>query len=180
MAGKNNYDLEKAESLLSIKNRSFAVQLEIVTENGPAPDRLYVGQSVKIRFRSEKDCYLTLIDMGTSGKAHIIVPSPFDIDNFVRGGRDVYYPEGGWDLAAMIQGPAGTERIKAFATLEPLNLFELDFANLTHESLSFTAGQMDARARKAAAKLSRVSSDSWAEALCEFSISYAEGPGLVR
>ena len=168
----DNSILESAEKLAAIVNKEkpFKVSLEIVSmENNNT--NLYVGDAVKIKFESEKDCYLTLVDMGTSGNASIILPNIFNIDNFIKGGRPFYFPEGGDDVAAMIQGPEGIEMIKAFATLKPLNLFDLDFNNLNNLSLTMTGHALSEKAEKIANKLDKEPSESWCDAICEFRIS---------
>ena len=169
----DNRILESAEKMAAIVNKEkpFKVSLEIIPiGNNSSPSSLYIGSSVKIKFESEKDCYLTLIDMGTSGNAYIILPNMFNIDNFVKAGKTVYFPEGDEDVAAMIQGPAGIEMIKAFATEKPLNLFELDFKNLTSASLTFTSDTLASKAEKISKKLSKEPSSSWCDAICEFRI----------
>lgn len=172
----DNSILESTEKMAAIVNREkpFNVSLEIIpVGNNSHSSSLQIGSSVKIKFMSERDCYLTLVDMGTSGNAYIILPNMFNLDNFVRGGRPVYLPQGDEDVAAMIQGPAGIEKIKAFATEKPLNLFDLDFSNLNSASLTFSSNVLAEKAEKIAKKLSKEPSSSWCDALCEFRITQA-------
>ena len=121
------------DRLMSLTNieSSFNISLSIVSLGKELRGSAYIGDSVRIKFSSSKDCYLTLIDIGAGGTASIIVPSKFDLDNFIRAGRDVYIPEGDDGVAAVIHGPVGLERLKAFATLKPLNLVRSVFFRLS-------------------------------------------------
>ncbi len=171
---QNNNTLEASEKLISIVNKEkpFKISIEIipVNTNSSGKNNFYIGDAVKIRFESEKDCYLTLVDIGTSGNAHIIVPSVFNIDNFVKANRAIFLPEGEHDVAAMVHGPVGIERIKAFATQKPLNLFDLDFNSISNTSLTFTSDKLEKKTEKIIEKLLKEPGDSWCDALCEFHI----------
>ncbi len=88
------------------------------------------GEPVLVSFESEKDCDLTLLDIGTSGKVNIIFPNQYHQDNLVRAGK-VYQipPEGtGQSFSYRAMGPSGTNTIKAIGTLKPINL-NLDAAS---------------------------------------------------
>lgn len=130
-----------------------------------------IGESVRIQFESEEDCYLTLIDIGTSGKVHIIMPNSLNVDNFVKAGRTLYYPGESWNVACIIQGPVGTERIKAFATLDPINLFDIDLRDLSSLFFTLSEEQLDAKVEKLKKKLKDLDPYKWCDALTEFKIT---------
>ena len=52
-------------------NPDFRIRLKPVSKTGR---KFYIGDQVTFEVRSNKDAYLTLIDVGTSGKAHVIFP----------------------------------------------------------------------------------------------------------
>ncbi|MDQ7824748.1 MAG: DUF4384 domain-containing protein [Candidatus Eremiobacteraeota bacterium] len=177
--GYNTSSKNPVERLINLKNarKSFRILLGIIPKldeeegKGKKPrSRFKIGEAVKIQFESEKDCYLTLVDIGTSGRVHVIIPSAFNVDNFVKGGRELLYPEGSWDVAAMIQGPTGTERIKAIVTLDPINLFDIDLRDARAISYTIAESELDSRITKLQKKLDSLESTSWSEALCEFKI----------
>ncbi len=50
--------------------------------------RVNPGDTVKVHFEADRDCYLTLIDVGTSGKITRLWPNQFSgPDNLVRAGQ---------------------------------------------------------------------------------------------
>ncbi len=66
------------------------------------------GEQVTIYFRSTHDCYLTLVNRGTSGKQTVIFPNPWSgADNFVRANRDYSFPPSGASFRFNVQGPDG-------------------------------------------------------------------------
>ncbi|MEW6379705.1 MAG: FlgO family outer membrane protein [bacterium] len=83
------------------------------------------GDSLTLYVKSDRDCYLSLLDIGTSGKLTVIFPNPLQKDNFIRGGRTYSIPSpefGGVNIT--VSGPAGIERIKAIASIEPFALVD--------------------------------------------------------
>ena len=89
-----------------------------------------VGDKVVFFFESEQDCYLTLIDIGTSGRLTVLFPNQWEKNNFVSRGRRVAIPEPHYGFDIDVNGPTGTERVKAIVTTEPFTLFEnMNFAN---------------------------------------------------
>lgn len=89
-----------------------------------------VGEKVTFFFEAERDCYLTLLDIGTSGKLTVLFPNQYEKNNFVPRGRRVAVPEPHYGFDIDVSGPTGTERVKAIVTTEPFTLFEgMDFSN---------------------------------------------------
>lgn len=85
-----------------------------------------VGDLLRFNLRADKDCYLTLINLGTSGKITVLFPNQYRPDGFIQGGK-VYQTGTKGELPFQIRatGPAGRELVKAIATLEPLDLSSL-------------------------------------------------------
>ncbi len=82
--------------------------------------RVRPGDTVTISFKADKDCYLTLIDVGSS-KSRVIRLWPNDYsdsNNFVRANTEKRFPAVGDGFEYEIAGPAGVERIVAYATSE--------------------------------------------------------------
>jgi len=89
-----------------------------------------VGEKITFFFEAERDCYLTLLDIGTSGKLTVLFPNQFEKNNFVPRGRRVAVPEPHYGFNIDVSGPTGVERVKAIVTTEPFTLFEnMNFAN---------------------------------------------------
>lgn len=172
----NNKAVEASEKLASIVNgaKPFEVSLEVIKLSSAGGEDfgsdLTIGDAVKIKFESTADGYLTLLDIGTSGSVHIIFPNLFNIDNFIRAGRPVYFPEGDEKIAAIIQGPPGIERIKAIFTKRPVNLFDIDFNAFSNNSLTLSGNSLATKVDKLIEKLEAEDSFSWVDAVFNFNI----------
>ena len=81
-----------------------------------------IGDTLTIYVRSDKDCYLSLLDIGTSGKLTLLFPNSLYKDNFIQGGKTYSIPGDFWGFSLKVLAPLGIERIKAIATLKPFSL----------------------------------------------------------
>ncbi len=95
-----------------------------------------VGDTIAFNFKSERDCYLTLIDIAVNGKITILFPNRFHPDNFIYGGVTYRVPEDDYGFEYKVLGPRGTEHIKAIATLENISLQEYDFTQTVFRDVS--------------------------------------------
>jgi len=139
----------KLENAFSIKclanldNPSPAFRVEIWANTAPAGTRDLVvealdeaedeklvqaqlGDVIRFNFKADRDCYLTLINVGTSGRITVLFPNQYRPDGFIQGGR-VYQTETRGEMPFKIRasGPAGRELVKVVATLKPLDLSSL-------------------------------------------------------
>jgi hypothetical protein len=80
------------------------------------------GDTLRIFARSNEDAYLTVINIGTSGRATILFPNQVQADSRVRAGQTVQIPGPNAGYSLQVSGPDGTDVIKVFATREPLSL----------------------------------------------------------
>jgi len=77
------------------------------------------GDELKITFAADRECYLTLMDMGTSGKILRIWPNDYSgQDNRIDPNSPRSFPGPGDKFRYRIAGPDGTERLIAYATSE--------------------------------------------------------------
>ena len=91
-----------------------------ITASLSQPDGEYhFGDVLTINVVSSRDAYVTVLNVGTSGKVHIVFPNEFQKDNKVKAGETVVIPETGASFDLKIGPPAGVEVIKVIATLEP-------------------------------------------------------------
>ena len=125
-----------------------------------------IGDTLTIYFQSDKDCYVSLLDIGTSGKMTLLFPNSFYKDNFIKAGKTYSIPGDFFGFRINVSGPAGIERIKVIATPEPFPLAE---GNTSHGFYSF-----DREDKKGLRDLSVVSdnlsSKSWAQDYVEIRI----------
>lgn len=83
----------------------------------------YPGEEIVISAKANRDAYLTIIDVGTSGTVRQLFPNKHQTNNFVRKGQIIQIPSRHAGYKYRIQGPAGTELIKAIVTSEPVNIY---------------------------------------------------------
>lgn len=81
------------------------------------------GENVVLNVKSDWDAYLTIVDVGTSGRVHIIFPNRFQTDNRIRAGETIQIPDRRADFDLEVHGPSGTELIKVIASPDPDPLF---------------------------------------------------------
>ncbi len=87
------------------------------------------GDNITFSFRTDRDCYLTLVDISTDGELNVIFPNCYHKDNYVRAGKTYTIPGPDYGFEFEVGGPTGIERVKAIATLTPYRMFPLDCTN---------------------------------------------------
>lgn len=74
---------------------------------------------VTVTFEADRDCYLTIMNQGTSGRIIRLWPNEYSKENnFIRANERMRFPSPSAGFSYVIAGPAGTERIVAYATSE--------------------------------------------------------------
>lgn len=81
------------------------------------------GDQIVISAKAKSDGYLTIIDVGTSGKIRQLFPNKYQRDNRVRKGDVIKIPADNANYRYTVTGPAGTELIKAFLTENQANIY---------------------------------------------------------
>jgi len=112
------------KNLAELNNPSPDFNVEVWTDKNSTIS--YIGDTVTFKFKTDRDCYITLIDVGTDGTVTILFPNYVCKDNRVTA-EQVYSipsPEMGFNIR--VAGPAGQEMVKAIATLEPLDITQLE------------------------------------------------------
>lgn len=130
-----------------------------------------IGQKIVVGFRASRDCYLTLLNIGTSGKLTVLYPNSMHPENYITGGREYRLPEIDDEFEYQLQGPAGVEKLKAIATLNKVTLLESSFApdGSLFRTVDAVAGARDIALIQR--NVAAVSKSEWAESACEFSVS---------
>jgi hypothetical protein len=91
------------------------------------PDRVYaVGQRLKVFVRPKETSYITVLNVGSSGRVAVVFPNFYQRDMRVRAGQIVRIPAEGANWHIDVAGPPGVEVIKIIASREPLRLRELE------------------------------------------------------
>ncbi len=92
-----------------------------------------IGEKVVFNIKSEKECYLLMVNLDSEGNVHIIFPNKFYEDNKITGGRTISLPDEQMrkkHFEFEFGQPVGEETVKVIATLEPLRLEDLGIEDL--------------------------------------------------
>ena len=79
-----------------------------------------IGEELAFEIESDRDGYVTLVDLGTDGTVAVLIPNADDPSMRVRAGQTLHYPGG--DLAFQALPPAGGGMVRAFLTAEPIEI----------------------------------------------------------
>jgi hypothetical protein len=90
--------------------------------------RYKVGEAVRVFFEANKDAYVTLVNVGTSGRITILYPNKFSPSNEVKAGKTYSVPGAGEQYDLVLSGPTGVELVYALGTSTPTQFAEANFA----------------------------------------------------
>lgn len=109
------------KQLTKLSNPNPDFRINLWTDRGANPSYA-IGDTVNFNFKSNEDCYLTLIDISADGKVTVLFPNKFNSDNKIKAGREYSIPSKDMGFKIKVTPPAGTEMVKAIATKDPLDL----------------------------------------------------------
>jgi len=115
--------LEKLESL----RPGGTIEVSMGTEK----EQYEIGDPFEIRFRASQECYVVLLDIGSSqkdapGAITFLFPNRYFPDNKITGGK-VYSTLYDFNIKATVGLPYGVETINIFCSPEKIDLFGADF-----------------------------------------------------
>lgn len=89
------------------------------------PDYTYAsGEDVHVFVATNKDAYVTVLNVDPAGQTTVLFPNEHQPDNFVAGGRALRVPDPNASFRIVVSGTVGTELLKVIASTEPRPLFE--------------------------------------------------------
>ncbi len=144
-------------------NPDFKIRLKPVSKKG----KFYVGDQVAFEVSSTKDAYLTIIDVGTSGKAHVIFPNRWNKNNKIRKGKVYRIPGPDAGYSFKLRGPAGVNYVKAIATLKPVQFLPREVLTDAEEGFA-EIKEPDKAAKDISVELGRQDKKGWAETESRF------------
>ena len=79
-----------------------------------------VGTSIRLEITTDSNCYLYILNIGTSGKTTLLLPNEYETDNYFNAQQSYNLP--GEDCGFEIDGPSGKETIQvlAFSSRQPV------------------------------------------------------------
>lgn len=126
-------DLTSSDPYNAIKDSLFKKHQEIKNNKAFEIDlwtdknTFRLGDPIEFNFRSDKDCYLNIVDINSRGEVTLLFPNRFHQDNYIRAGRTYRIPDETYGFRLEVQPPIGRERIYAIASYHPMDIFETDF-----------------------------------------------------
>jgi len=127
--------LKTDDPFYSVKNKYFT-KYQKINEKQSFKVQLWtdksayrVGDPIYFSFRTERDCYLSLVNINSRGDITQLFPNRFHSNNFVHAGIRYRIPENHYGFEFTVEPPAGKERIYAFASEKPFYIFEHDFSS---------------------------------------------------
>lgn len=78
------------------------------------------GDALTLKVQADKDAYLTVLDVGTSGKVQVLLPNKYQRDNRIQAHETVQIPDERSHTRLTVHGPAGSEMLKVLATDKPV------------------------------------------------------------
>jgi hypothetical protein len=95
---------------------------EVAFAFGNGRNDFQVGEALSFQVRSERDGYLTIVDLSAEGKTTVIFPNELVPDGRIHGGRTVTFPSPDMGIDFVAQEPVGRGVVRAFVTERPLEL----------------------------------------------------------
>jgi hypothetical protein len=117
---KKSFKQITIEQMEDIDNPEAGFKVDLWVDRRDATYK--VGDQIVFFFKTNRDCRLTLFNVGTSGKVAIIFPNEHHKDNVVKAGMEYRIPAKGAKYLFKAQGPTGEDVVKAIATLEKVAL----------------------------------------------------------
>ncbi len=107
-------------NLESIKNPQAIFQVDLWTNKKDS--QFHVGDDLVVYLKTNKDSNVTLFDIGTSGKVHVIFPNEYQKDNSIKAGQILKIPADNANWTFKLQGPVGKNVLKAIATIKDVEI----------------------------------------------------------
>jgi len=88
-------------------------------------DNIYAqGERVRLFVQTNKDAYVTVLNVGPDGATTVLFPNRFQPDNRLRANAMTEVPDGASGAQIAVRGTTGVELIKVIASSRPTPLFE--------------------------------------------------------
>ncbi|MDA0329722.1 MAG: caspase family protein [Gemmatimonadetes bacterium] len=156
-----------AKSLGDMDNpaQSFGLTLQLLG----GKTKFGVGEDIAFIVESDRDGFVTLVDIGTDGTVAMLLPNQDDPSMQIRAGRRLEYP--GADLAFTALPPVGGGMVRAFLTERPLDITIPAGELYASGGEGFAAAVAEALKRAAGLENGAVRLNSWGTASIVYEIT---------
>ena len=112
--------VEQASVVQAGVPRPSSLQVSLAADRA---DATYgIGDMVKLTFTASEDAYVTVLDIGPTGRVVRLFPNQYQIDNHVLANHPVEIGGGSSGAKVSVSGPVGAELIKVIASTKPLSV----------------------------------------------------------
>jgi hypothetical protein len=94
--------------------------LSITTLLSRADATYGVGETLRLAVKSNEDAYITVFNVGASGKITQLFPNGYQADNRIKAGETLEIPSAASESRIKVTGPVGIELVKIIATSKPV------------------------------------------------------------
>ena len=94
--------------------------LSIMTLLDRADATYAVGETLRLAVKSNEDAYVTVFNIGASGKITQLFPNGYQTNNRIKAGETLEVPSKSSESRIKVTGPVGIELIKVVATSKPV------------------------------------------------------------
>lgn len=123
MASERNAENQVLTEVVNdIENPNTGFKVDLWTDREDATYK--PGDEVKFFFKTDKDCYLTLLNVSTSGEVKVLFPNEYQKNNLVKSGNTYSVPGEEAKYMYKADKPYGVETVKAIATLKEVALYK--------------------------------------------------------
>jgi hypothetical protein len=106
------------EQLLTKRKSNSDFRVDVWTER----TGYRIGDELTVHVRANRDCYLTVLDLQTSGNLYVLLPNQYQSETRANADAIVAVPGRDAPFTIAVNGPSGVEGIKVIATRKPLSL----------------------------------------------------------
>lgn len=155
-----------AKSLADLENPAQPFRVRVRMEGDKTS--FGIGEKVSFHVTSEREGYLTLVDLGTDGKVVLLFPNEHQPAMRIGAGQTLSFPTPEMGFELQVFPPAGRGMVRAFVTPEPLDVpmtgeypeGDERFAGIVARAVARAAGSVEAAVRL----------DTWATASLVYDI----------
>ena len=128
LAEKLRPKLENAfavKRLMRLKNPNPPFKITVWTDRGNRPV-YHIGEAAVFKFKSEQNCYLTLLNVDTQGQVTMLFPNAYHPSNRIIANKTYTIPSDDMKFKIFAREPTGKQLIKVIATTTPVTIPEFD------------------------------------------------------
>lgn len=113
--------VQTASSAPSTSSTKPSSALKVTAWVDQADNTYTIGEKVRLFVKTNKDAYVTVLNVGASGNTTVLYPNQYQANNRVPANRVVEIPAPGSAASIAVFGPVGNELIKVVASTAPTN-----------------------------------------------------------